>query len=211
MQRLELPDNTGLPFPELIGRVADYLLPFAPMWRAFWLQAVAVLDGENWLLHHLALVGQWSEFPDAERFCDYIPGGAVIAVSQPIDDARFREILVSLRTTGTMALPHDITARTPSDMASSGLSVWQVPFQGLPSPIEEIAETAPWRDLHVTGSIGWHPSANSSEKQEVAIRLKKALRADLDRRGEPDFEAFLSTKFTKQRDNVSLSGGKLAS
>lgn len=121
MQQLELPDNTGLPFPELIGRVADYLLQFAPMWRSYWLQAVAVLDDENWLLHHLALVGQWSNFPDAERFCDYIPGGALIAVSQPVDDARLREMLTSLRTTGTIALPHNISARTPNNTASSGL------------------------------------------------------------------------------------------
>lgn len=201
MQRLDVPPSTSLPFPELIGRIADYLLPFAAMWRSYWLQAVAVRGSETWLLCHLALIGQWSQFPHAERFCDYIPGGSLIAVSQSIDEDSFRQILTSLRTTGTISLPHDITTMTPSSPASSGWLYWQEPYGTLPYTIADFAETAIWRDLHVNGSMGWHPTSNQQEKLQVESRLRDALRADLERRSERDFGTFLSNKFAARERN----------
>lgn len=194
MSRSDLPANST--FQQLAARIADHIQPFNQMWPFYWMKAAAVRDGATWHLCFFSLVGRWSDAEPITPMRDQ--GDALVAVSQLLDAAQAKEILLSITAEGHISLVPEIVATIPAVTLSSNGYQWQEPVQFISEDANDVVEPTQWMYLYASGnSLQW------LNDYQIEARIRSSIQPDLDKRNMRDLSWFLASRFARGHISVA--------
>ena len=191
----------NLTFPFFVGRLTEYLQPFASMWPYCWFKAAAVRTATGWRLCYFSLSGRWDDTLPCSPITD--PGEALIATSQLISWDVAQQLLQSLSSTNTLEIVPKIIAAGPTEQFSPWPPISQAPSPPTPDILRNVThQEALGTYLYAYGTVTY--GSNHTPDWEAENRLQRLLQPDLAERQLPDFHAFVTSRLGKTFDGVSV-------